>query len=64
MNKLKEASLTRLNSYDTSSDYVMSKVNTVRQKITEQDFNSVNDGTVKRSLTLIQLMRQLESENG
>ena len=64
MNELKESSLLQLNEYDTSSEYVMSKVNTVRQKIAEQDFDSVNDGTVKKSLTLIQLMRQLESENG
>jgi hypothetical protein len=64
MNELKESSLLQLNEYDTSSEYVMSKVSTVRQKIAEQDFDSVNDGTVKKSLTLIQLMRQLESENG
>ena len=64
MNELKESSLLQLNEYDTSSEYVMSKVNTVRQKIAEQDFDSVNDGTVKKSLTLIQLMRQSESENG
>jgi len=64
MNELKESSMLQLNEYDTSSEYVMSKVNTVRQKIAEQDFDSVNDGTVKKSLTLIQLMRQLESENG
>jgi|LWDU01.1.fsa_nt_gi hypothetical protein len=63
MNELKELSLSQLNEYDTSSEYVMFKVNAVRQKIAEQDFDSVDDGTVKKSLTLIQLMKQLESEN-
>ena len=64
MIELRDTSLTRLNEYDTSSSYVMSKVATVRQKITEQDFNVVDDVAVKKSLTLIQLMRQLEGENG
>jgi hypothetical protein len=41
----------------------MSKVDAVKQKILEQDFNIVDDESVKRSLTLIQLMKQLESEN-
>jgi ribosomal protein S17E len=63
MNELRSNSLSKLEGYDTSSEYVMSKVNEVKQKILEQDFNIVNDESVKRSLTLIQLMKQLESEN-
>lgn len=63
MNQLKENSLDRLTGYSTTSQYVLSKVDHVRQKILEQDFSIVNDESVKRSLTLIQLMKQLENEN-
>ena len=63
MNQLKENSLERLEGYNTSSEYVLSKVDAVRQKILEQDFNVVTDESVRKSLTLIQLMKQLENEN-
>ena len=63
MNQLKENSLDKLTGYSTTSQYVLSKVDHVRQKILEQDFSIVNDESVKRSLTLIQLMKQLENEN-
>jgi hypothetical protein len=63
LTSLSEKAILTLDSYKSSSNYVMSKVNDVRQKIQEHDFNSINDESVEKSLTLLSMINQMEREN-
>lgn len=63
LTSLSEKALITLDSYKSNSDYVMSKVKDVRDKIQEQDFNKINDESVEKSLTLLNMISQMESEN-
>lgn len=58
-----EVAKNRLSNYDTDSEYVMSKVVKVSAKINEHDFSVLNDETVSKTLTLINMINQLENEN-
>jgi hypothetical protein len=60
---LSEKALTTLDNYESNSEYVMSKVKDVRGKIQNQDFDKVNDELVEKSLILLNLINQMESEN-
>ena len=60
---LSEKALSTLDSYESNSDYVMSKVKDVRGKIQNQDFDKINDELVEKSLILLNMINQMENEN-
>ena len=66
LNELKSHTMKKIDEFvsETDNEYVLSKVTGVKEKISDHNFDNINDASIEKALTLVQLKHELETVDG
>lgn len=63
LNEIKSCTMKKIDEFARESDneYVLSKISGVKEKISDHNFDTINDASIEKALTLVQLKHELET---
>ena len=66
LNELQSHTMKKIDEFAEASDneYVLSKISGVKEKISDHNFDNINDASIEKALTLVQLKHELETIDG
>ena len=66
LNEIKSYTMKKIDEFAQESDneYVLSKVTSVKAKIVDHNFDKIDDVSIEKALTLVQLKHELETIDG